>query len=84
MHMLARNFAIQLKETMKLSIDSEYETPLNYNKVFFCLTDDGQYVSVEEYITGHSPSTYTISLIEFVTIYKANCSYIYATGKETG
>ena len=52
MHMLARNFAIQLKETMELSIDSEYETPLNFNKVFFGLTDDGQYVSVEEYVSG--------------------------------
>ena len=40
MHMLARNFAIQLKETMELSIDSEYETPLNFNKVFFGLKDD--------------------------------------------
>ena len=52
MHMLARNVAIQLKEAMELTIDSGYEAPLKYNKVFFGVTDDGEYVSVEEYVSG--------------------------------
>ena len=51
-HMLARNFAIQLKKAMELTIDSGYETSLKYNKVFFGVTDDGEYVSVEEYVSG--------------------------------
>jgi hypothetical protein len=33
---------------MELSVDSGYETPLKYNKVFFGVTDDGEYVSGEE------------------------------------
>ncbi|XP_028413094.1 alpha-protein kinase vwkA-like [Dendronephthya gigantea] len=49
MHMLARNFAIQLEKTMESSV---YKTPLKYNKVFFGVTDDNQYVSVEEYVSG--------------------------------
>ena len=43
MHMLARNFAIQLKKAMELSVDSGYDIPLKYNKVFFGVTDDGEY-----------------------------------------
>jgi hypothetical protein len=52
MHVLARNFARQLKKVMASSVDSQYGPSLQYNKVYFGMTDGNECVTVEEYVDG--------------------------------
>lgn len=54
MHMLARNFALQLKETIVKDTDSavRYGQHLRYKKIFLGMTDDGESVTVEEFVDG--------------------------------
>ena len=53
MHLLARNFASQLEAEIKRSGESEvFGTAFQYRKVFHGETEEGDYVTVEEFIPG--------------------------------
>lgn len=50
-HLFARNFALQLTEKVR-SEDLDYGPTFEYNKVFMGRTDQGEYVTIEEYVDG--------------------------------
>ena len=52
MHCLARNFSLQLKEKVENEELEEFGVVLEYKKVYMGQTDDGEYVTVEEFIDG--------------------------------
>ena len=53
MHLLARNFALQLKDHVtKSEASDEFGDFLRYRKIFHGETDGGEYVAVEEFIPG--------------------------------
>ena len=53
MHLLARNFALQLEDQVtKSDAADEFGDFLSYRKIFHGETDGGKYVAVEEFIPG--------------------------------
>ncbi|XP_046849837.1 LOW QUALITY PROTEIN: myosin heavy chain kinase B-like [Xenia sp. Carnegie-2017] len=52
MHLLARNFALQLKETVKNDKTLQYGKVLEYQMIYFGKTNEDKYVTIEEYIPG--------------------------------
>ena len=52
-HLLARNFALQLEDHVtKSNAADEFGDFLSYRKIFHRETDGGEYVAVEEFIPG--------------------------------
>ena len=53
MHCLAHNFSLQLKEKVEYEGLEEFGVVLEYKNVYMGQTDDGEYVTVEEFIDAY-------------------------------
>lgn len=52
MHLLARNFALQLEEKIKQNGISSFGEVFKYKMIYFGKTDQEEYVTIEEFIDG--------------------------------
>ena len=52
MHLLARNFALQLEEKVRKDKISSYGEVFHYQMIYFGKTDREEYVTIEEFVPG--------------------------------